>query len=303
MTLQQIQSFIAVTDSGSFTKAEGTTFLTKQALRKQIDALESELEFELFSRDTKGIRLTEAGKVFYSAMKEQLQNLNQLIENCRAISMEKNHLRIGNPPHPRLLLEDTYSEFSRRYPDIQIDIVVSRHQLAQKILNKELDIAEFVYRPNLLIPGVSYQRVCIMHYSCVVAATHPLASKESIEPGDLVPYPIGLAVKYNLELYNYLHENFPEISFQDMPESVMNNIMNICYNQGIYISKAYFTRLLAPLVSIPLHSPIEFECGVIYRSDSVNPNVDSPIANFLTLLKEMYPEYNSKNQRENSGPL
>ncbi len=289
MTLQQIKSFIAVVESGSFNKAEETTFLTKQALKKQVDALESELEFQLLSRDSKGIHLTEAGTKFYHAAKKSLVQLDQLIQSCRAITREKNRLCIGNPPHPRLLLEDTINAYAKRYPDIHLDIVITKNHLIQKILNKELDIAEFIYRPNLLVDGISYQKIRTMHYNCLISNTHPLAGQPQIEPEDLARYPVGMSGTANMELYNYLRENYPKIKIQNHADLELSNIMNLCYNQGIYISKAYFTHLLSPLIIRPFHSPVTFECGVIYRTDSVAKQDSTPVSKFLELLNELYP--------------
>lgn len=291
MTLQQIKSFIAVVEAGSFNKAEETTFLTKQALKKQVDTLEAELEFNLISRNSKGIQLTNAGRKFYQAVLDSLHHLEILISECRLIARENNHLRIGNPPHPRLLLETTFNEYTKRYPDIHLDIVITKYQLIQKVLNKELDIAEFIYRPNQLTDGISYQKIRTMHYNCVVSNTHPLASKKNIEPKDLNDYPVGMSAKANIELYNYLRNQYPSVNIHDNPEAELCNIMNLCYNQGIYISKAYFTHLLSPLITIPFHSPITFECGVIYRTDSVTAKEQNatPVSNYLKLLKELYP--------------
>ena len=86
MTLQQIKSFIAVVEAGSFNKAEETTFLTKQALKKQVDTLEAELEFNLISRNSKGIQLTNAGRKFYQAVLDSLHHLEILISECRLIA-------------------------------------------------------------------------------------------------------------------------------------------------------------------------------------------------------------------------
>ena len=50
MNDNQLRSFLTVAECGSFSKAEEGSFLSKQALIKQIDALEDELGFRLLSR-------------------------------------------------------------------------------------------------------------------------------------------------------------------------------------------------------------------------------------------------------------
>jgi len=58
MNDKQLQSFITVAKLGSFSKAADELFLSKQALKKQIDSLERELCFTLFSRSAQGMTLT-----------------------------------------------------------------------------------------------------------------------------------------------------------------------------------------------------------------------------------------------------
>ena len=288
MTLQQIRSFIIVAESGSFNKAEKNTFLTKQALKKHVDCLESEMAFTLIRRSQKGIQLTPAGKMFYDASKESLERLDQLIKNCRNVAGRNTCLRIGNPPHPRLLLENAINKYADRYPDIHLDIIITKNHLAQKVSNHELDVAEFIYRPQLLMDGISYKHLCTMRYACVMNANHPLAEKKQINPLELTDYLVGMNTSVNIELYNDLRNHYPSINIQNMTDSAMHHIMNICFDNGIYISKAYFTHQLLPLVTIPLDSSLEFDCGVIYRTESVSKHSMTPVSAFLELLDELY---------------
>lgn len=287
MTLQQLKSFIAIVNTGSFSKAEETTFLTKQALKKQIDSLEAELEFKLISRSSKGIILTEAGEIFYKAAQKWLIQYNELLENCRLVSKNTNQIRIGNPSHPRLLLEKVFYEYMIRYPDVHQEIITGNENLVQRVLDGDLDIAEITYRPSKLSDGLSYQRIKTLEYSCVMTEAHPLAGKKTITPEDLKPYHVGIVGHANAELSEHLRRNYPEIKLQNLNNSELQSIINVCYNQGIYISKAYFAHLLAPLITIPFESDFKFDCGVIYRN---NPTV--PVKNFLELIQIMYPDNN-----------
>lgn len=285
MTLQQIKNFIAVVEIGSFNKAEEATFLTKQALKKQIDTLESELGFKLIKRSPKGVLLTSAGEIFYRASVKSLLRFDSLLEECRSVSRNMNQIRIGNPPHPRLLLEDVFNEYTVRYPDIHQEIVITKENLVQKVLDGYLDVAEFIYRPSNLVDGISYQKIKNMEYTCVMINTHPLAFKSSITAEDLLPYQVGMVGKANCDLFNQLHTSYPSMDIRNLSHSDMTNIINICYNQGIYISKAYFVQLLPPLITVPLQSDIKFECGVIYRT-----NPTPPVTKFLGLIREMYTD-------------
>lgn len=68
MNLNQLGNFITIAKVGSFSKAETTLYVSKNALKKQIDSLEAELGFPLFIRSPRGLQLTEVGILFLNKM-------------------------------------------------------------------------------------------------------------------------------------------------------------------------------------------------------------------------------------------
>ena len=56
-----LDTFIAVADCGSFTRAAGKLFISPTAVMKQMNALEAQLDLKLTERTPSGIRLTKAG--------------------------------------------------------------------------------------------------------------------------------------------------------------------------------------------------------------------------------------------------
>lgn len=62
MELYQLKSFVAVADEGHLTRAGERLHLSQSALSGQIKALEDELGVSLFTRTSRGMALTEAGR-------------------------------------------------------------------------------------------------------------------------------------------------------------------------------------------------------------------------------------------------
>ena len=60
-----LDTFIAVADYGSFTKAAEHLFISPTAVMKQMNALEIHLNLKLIERTTSGVHLTPAGEVIY----------------------------------------------------------------------------------------------------------------------------------------------------------------------------------------------------------------------------------------------
>lgn len=65
----QLETFICVVEAGSFSKAANKLFISPPAVIKQINALESSLDLQLFARTHRGLVLTEAGKSLYNDAK------------------------------------------------------------------------------------------------------------------------------------------------------------------------------------------------------------------------------------------
>ena len=65
MLSQQLQVFLQVADSGSFSKAAQRLFVTPASVMKQINALERRLGLTLLIRNNQGVSLTAAGRSLY----------------------------------------------------------------------------------------------------------------------------------------------------------------------------------------------------------------------------------------------
>lgn len=94
-TLKQLHSFIAVADSGSFSKAAEKLFVTSTALILQLNHLEDELGFKLFSRNSQGISLTEAGSFYLQEVKEVERKLNNATMIGRRIANRQSEIKVG----------------------------------------------------------------------------------------------------------------------------------------------------------------------------------------------------------------
>lgn len=55
---------------GSISKAANQLYISQPAITKAIKKLESELDIKLFNRGSKGVTLTENGKIFYEFVKD-----------------------------------------------------------------------------------------------------------------------------------------------------------------------------------------------------------------------------------------
>lgn len=66
MNLKQLEVFLAVAESGSFSRGAEATFLTQSTVSQHIAALENEVGVRLLDRTSRGALLTEGGKSCWS---------------------------------------------------------------------------------------------------------------------------------------------------------------------------------------------------------------------------------------------
>ena len=81
MEFKQLQSFVAVVDYGSFTRASEKLFISQPTISTHIRQLEEEFQSCLLVRTTKSIELTPRGQEFYECAVSILSLKNHLIES------------------------------------------------------------------------------------------------------------------------------------------------------------------------------------------------------------------------------
>ena len=74
---QEIQTFQAVVEAGSFIKAADTLDMSKAAVSRYVSDMETRLGVRLLNRTTRRLSLTDEGQVFYNRSKEILRELKK----------------------------------------------------------------------------------------------------------------------------------------------------------------------------------------------------------------------------------
>ena len=85
----QIDYFLAVADSGSFTRAAQKFYISQPAISRFISALERELGFPLFDRTNRRTTLTSAGKLFYEAFCQSKQLIAAAVQAAQSINSDE----------------------------------------------------------------------------------------------------------------------------------------------------------------------------------------------------------------------
>ena len=131
MMLGSIEIFCLSAEQGSFTLAAQMAGVTPAAVSRAINRLEERVAVRLFTRTTRRVSLTDAGKRYYEQCRRALE---QLSDAEREISGHQNapqgKIRISVPTpvgHYRVL--PLLSRFLRLYPKVEIEVHISNRNI------------------------------------------------------------------------------------------------------------------------------------------------------------------------------
>jgi DNA-binding transcriptional LysR family regulator len=124
--LPALMAFVSVARHGSFTHAAAETGVTASALSQSIRSLETQLNVRLFNRTTRRVALTEAGAQFLGRVRPALGELEAAFEALdETRDQPAGNLRINLPRvASELLVLPHLAEFTRRYPQIRLDMTL-----------------------------------------------------------------------------------------------------------------------------------------------------------------------------------
>ena len=190
---------------GSLTAAAEVLFVTQSALSHSMKKLEQQLGTDIWLREGRSLRLTQAGQYLLAVANRVLPQLALAEERLGQFAQgERGTLRIGMECHPcyQWLLK-IVSPYLAAWPDVDVD-VKQKFQFGGigALFGYEIDL--LVTPDPLFKPGLKFEPVFDYEQVLVVAKTHPLASEPFIEPQQvtrevLITYPVDIE---RLDIYN-----------------------------------------------------------------------------------------------------
>lgn len=142
LDLDQLSTFVAIADSGSFTRAADTVHRTQSAVSMQMRRLEERIGKPLFERDGRINRLTEEGERLLAYARRLLQLNRETLAAFDEASLE-GQIRIGMPDdYAERFLPEIMARFSRSNPRVEMSVVCEPTvNLAELVRRGQLDIA------------------------------------------------------------------------------------------------------------------------------------------------------------------
>lgn len=289
MQLKQLQYFVSLCETLSFTRTAKEFFVSQSAVTIQIGALEKELGTRLFQRTNRKVELTGAGTVLREEATAILSRLKAAEYRVKSVSGEtEGSLRIGylrgfEYEGLNLALES----FHEWLPNVHISLLQgSITQLDDELRHGNLDLCLSDPRYE---DREEYESRIIGEYPFIIVCRrdHPLAAKQTVRPEDLKGYPMvhGEKTLQNPALTGIFSAGgFTPVS-AFISDNIQSNILAVEAGYGYTILGSYsMTMLQGPirLAVIPLVGyDQKARISMTWRKDNPNPFIEA----FYTIYK------------------
>ncbi len=193
MELRHLRYFIATAEEENVSRAALNLHVSQPAISRQIHDLEYELGFQLFERNAKSLKLTEAGKKFLADAKTILKFTDDAVKNARAVaSGTGGEIHVGYAPALTVkILPPTLRAFQKEFPKVRVALHdVSGEEMFQRLREGKLHVVLTVL-PEKKTPQGLLRKELVRDIVCVaVAPKHPLAKSKLVTLDRLVSEPI-----------------------------------------------------------------------------------------------------------------
>jgi DNA-binding transcriptional LysR family regulator len=181
--LRHLRYFVAVAELTNVIKAAGKLRVAQPALSRQIRNLEDELGVPLLERTSRGVTLTEAGKVFATEARDILARVGAAIKSARAAARgESGELHLGYAPSPTAeLLPRTLHAFQNAAPGVRLVLHDnSTGEMLGGLRDGTLHVALLVRPDEDSLCDLNFETLITYPMCVAVGPAHPLARKPSV---------------------------------------------------------------------------------------------------------------------------
>ena len=278
-----LDTFVAVADCGSFTKAAERLFISSTAVMKQMNNLEDHLELRLTERTPTGIRLTPAGEVIYRDAKFMMDYSRKSVAEAKEKTKEYDTTfcvgtSLLNPAKPFM---DLWYKLNHNFPDYKLHLVPfeDNHEgiLSEiKSLGVKFDFLVGVCDSKAWLSVCNFLPLGRYKKMIAVSRDHKLAGKKSVDISDLYGETLMMVKKgdsgINDFIRNDIETNHPQITIEDTPQFYDISVFKRCAEtKNILLTIECWQDVHPGLISIPVNWDYSIPYGLLY---SLNPEED-----------------------------
>lgn len=294
MELRHLRYFVAVAEELHFGRAAERLCIAQPPLSQQIQQLEAELGFALFTRTSRKVELTTAGRIYLEEVRSTMSNLDRAASDARrAARGEVGRLAIGFVGTAAYsVLPPSLRMYRQMYPDVHLslrELASARQALALREGRIQIGFA----RPTLTAPDLTTEIALSEPFVAAVPASHRYAQRTDLAIRDLcdedfVLFPRLPKPSYGDLLIRLCEEHgFRPNVVQEVIE-IQTALSLVAGGLGITLVPRSAAAIRWPGVAFASFSEPapHTHLGVVYRSGDISPIVDG----FLRVVRSLKVE-------------
>lgn len=180
--LRQVEGFLALADTLSFSRAAQRLGMTQPAFSQMIRELEDALELPLFERSTRRVQLLPAGEQLLDRMRAGLDHLQEAYQQAQALArLEQGQLAVATLPSLACgAVLRVMSAFRQQHPGIALRLYEDHNrQILETLAAGKVDLAVGSAMPG--IQQLDFEPLFEDELACILPTGHPLSTQPEIE--------------------------------------------------------------------------------------------------------------------------
>ena len=292
MEIRQVQYFLSIVETGSFSAAADELYISQSSLSKMIIALEKELSVTLFDRSRRKVSLTTGGEAFLehagrinAAYKAMLFDMNEHRSSTNAFT-------IGTiPVLTQYGINALISQFKDTHPEIRFDLEeIDGQNILPALTEKRFDVV-FTRHNYLDTDKFESLVICKDKLLVVVSRKNRHAGQSSLSLRDLTGDNFIVFDKVT-EMYRLIMDECARAGFEPTVFYSSHRKVSVVGLVGTNIglalmpSKIYEYHQHPDVLAIPLEQDIACNIVLAYPKDRKLPDAANHFIDYMKTMTE-----------------
>ncbi len=188
LRLKDLHTLQTVADVGSMAKASERLGLSQPAISKAVADLEHVLSVPLLDRSSRGVALTEYGRLLVERTRVVFDEITQGVSDIdQMLDPARGHVKIGTTEPVAGIVSEIICRLADRYPGLTFDVLISDlDTLVGELRERTRDVVVTRWAPPASADDLAVQTLFKSSLAVMAAHGHPLLHRKRLGLSDLM---------------------------------------------------------------------------------------------------------------------
>ena len=188
LRLKDLHTLQTVADVGSMAKASKRLALSQPAISKAISDMEHVLRAPLLERSSRGVELTECGRLLVERTRVVFDEITQGVSDIDRISdPARGNVKIGTTEPVAGIVSEIISRLASQHPGLTFDVLISDlDTLIAELRERTRDVVVTRWASSTIADDLAVQTLFKSSLAVMAAHGHPLLRRKKLNLSDLM---------------------------------------------------------------------------------------------------------------------